>query len=105
VGRERNDPRADEGMPGTEYTSRQGQFLAFIYYYTILMGRPPAEADMERFFGTSPSAVHQMVLALERRRFIERTPGQSRSIQLLLGREGLPDLNPDARGSQCGAGT
>ena len=86
-----------------EYTSRQGQFLAFIYYYTLLMGRPPAEADMERFFGTSPSAVHQMVLTLERRRFIERTPGQGRSIRLLLKREVLPDLEADGGGGGSGA--
>jgi len=46
-----------------------------------------------------------MVLTLEKRRFIERTPGQSRSIRLLLRREELPDLNPDAEGGQAGAGT
>jgi hypothetical protein len=28
------------------FTERQGQYLAFIYYYTKLNGRPPAEADM-----------------------------------------------------------
>ena len=78
-----------------EYTSRQGQFLAFIYYYTIVMGQAPAEADMERYFGTSPSAVHQRVLMLEKHRFIDRTPGQGRSIRLLLGREELPDLEAD----------
>jgi len=47
------------------YTPRQGQFLAFIYYYTKLNGRPPAEADMERYFQTSAPAVHQMVVTLE----------------------------------------
>jgi len=75
------------------YTPRQGQFLAFIHYYTKVMGQPPAEADMERYFRTSPSAVHQMVLTLEKRRFIERTPSQNRSIRLLLGREELPHLD------------
>ena len=85
-----------------DHTSRQGQFLAFIYYYTILMGRPPAEADVERYFGTSPSAVHQMVLMLEKHRFIERTPGQSRSIRLLLRHEELPDLEAGGRGGRSG---
>ncbi|MCX5684324.1 MAG: MarR family transcriptional regulator [Planctomycetota bacterium] len=80
------------------YTPRQGQFLAFIYYYTRVNGQPPAEGDMERYFKTSPSAVHQMVLALERRGFIERTPGQGRSIRLLLPREALPDLDPEFGG-------
>ena len=32
------------------YTSRQGQFLGFIHHYTTLHERPPAEAEMARFF-------------------------------------------------------
>ena len=28
------------------YTETQGQYLAFIYYYTKIHGIPPAEADM-----------------------------------------------------------
>jgi len=78
-------------MPAT-YTAAQGQYLAFIYYYTKLNGQPPAEADMARYFGTTPPSVHQMVMTLERKGFIERTPGQGRSIRLLLGRDELPDL-------------
>ena len=74
------------------YTPRQGQFLAFIYYYTKLNGRPPAEADMERYFQASAPAVHQMIVTLEKRGFIERVSGQARSIRLLLPREELPDL-------------
>jgi repressor LexA len=74
------------------YTPTQGQYLAFIYYYTKLNGRPPAEADMQRYFRVSPPAVHQMILTLERCGFIARTPGQARSIRLLLTREQLPDL-------------
>jgi repressor LexA len=75
-----------------DYTRRQGQFLAFIYYYTKVNGRPPAEADMERYFQVSPPSVHQMVVTLERRGFIARVPGQGRSIRLLLPRDKLPDL-------------
>jgi hypothetical protein len=33
-----------------------------------------------------------MVLTLEANRFIERIPGQGRSIRLLIRREQLPDL-------------
>jgi repressor LexA len=80
------------------YTPRQGQFLAFIHYYTRVNGRSPAERDMERYFKTSPSAVHQMLLTLQKRGFIERTPGQGRSIRLLLPREALPDLEPSRGG-------
>ena len=73
-------------------TPRQGQYLAFIYYYTKLNGQPPAEHDMVRYFDVSPPSVHQMVVTLEKRRLIERVPRQARSIRLLLEREELPDL-------------
>ena len=74
------------------FTETQGQYLAFIYYYTKIHGVPPAEADMQRYFKVSPPSVHNMVVTLEKRRLIKRTPGVARSIQLLLGRDQLPDL-------------
>jgi Mn-dependent DtxR family transcriptional regulator len=75
-----------------EYTEKQGQYLAFIYNYTKINGRPPAEADMQRHFRVSPPTVHQMVLTLERRGFISREPGQARSIRVLIPRQELPHL-------------
>ena len=74
------------------YTLRQGQYLAFVYYYTKIHGVPPAEADMQRYFRISPPAVHEMVMTLERRGLISREPGKPRSIRLLLSRAELPDL-------------
>ena len=74
------------------YTQTQGQYMAFIYYYNKLHGVPPAEADMQRYFNVSPPSVHNMVVTLEKRQLIKRTPGASRSIQLLLGRDQLLDL-------------
>jgi repressor LexA len=74
------------------YTDKQGQYLAFIYYYTKLHGQPPSEADMQRYFRVTPPSVHQMVLTLEANGLIERTPWQARSLRLLLPREQLPDL-------------
>jgi len=38
--------------------------LAFIHAYTLVLGRPPAEADLQRFFRVTPPSVHQMVLTL-----------------------------------------
>jgi Mn-dependent DtxR family transcriptional regulator len=76
----------------TGYTQKQGKYLSFIYYYTKLNGRPPAESDMQQYFRVSPPSVHQMVLTLERKGLIARTPGASRSIRLLLQRSALPDL-------------
>jgi SOS-response transcriptional repressor LexA len=75
-----------------EYTKKQGQYLAFIYNYTKIHGIPPAEADMQRYFTTSPPAVHQMVLTLEQRGFIQREPGRARSIKVLLPPDQLPYL-------------
>ncbi len=75
-----------------EYTPRQGQFLAFIHYYSKLNGCPPAENDMVRYFRITPPSAHQMVVTLEQRGLIERVPGRARSIRLLLDREDLPDL-------------
>jgi DNA-binding MarR family transcriptional regulator len=75
-----------------DYTPRQGQFLAFIYYYNKMNGRPPAERDMQRYFRISAPAIHQMVVTLDGRGFIDREPGKARSIRLLLSRDQLPDL-------------
>ena len=83
---------AAHGPAQAPYTAKQGQYLAFIYYYTKIHGRSPSEADMQGYFRVSPPAVHQMVLSLEKRGFIERTPGRGRSLKLLLRREQLPDL-------------
>ncbi len=76
-----------------QFTRQQGQYLAFIFYYTKILGRAPAEADMQTYFEVSPPSVHQMILTLEAKRLIERTPGQARSIRLLLAREDLPNLD------------
>ena len=74
------------------YTDKQGQYLAFIYYYSKIHGEAPSEAEMQRYFGVTPPTVHQMVLSLERNGLIQRTPGQPRSIKVLLPRHELPDL-------------
>ena len=78
--------------PTNQYTHKQGQYLAFIYYYTKLNGYPPAEADMQRYFKTTPPAVHGMVVQLEKKGFIEKKPNEPRTIRLLLLRKELPDL-------------
>ena len=78
--------------PVTSFTPKQGQYLAFIYAYTRVLGRPPAEADLQKHFGVSPPSVHQMVLTLERAGLIRRQPGIARSIEVLVPPELLPIL-------------
>jgi len=74
------------------FTDKQGQYLAFIYAYTKLHLRPPAEADMQSYFEVTPPSVHRMVIELEQRGLIRRRAGQARSIELLLAPELLPLL-------------
>lgn len=79
-------------MTSAPFTAKQGQYLAFIHLYTRLHGRPPAEADMQAHFGTTPPSVHQMVLTLERRGLVERVAGRARSLHVLVAKEELPEL-------------
>jgi Mn-dependent DtxR family transcriptional regulator len=74
------------------FTDRQGQYLAFIYAYTRVSGRPPAEADIQTYFRVSPPTVHQMLLTLERVGLIRRVPRTPRSIELVVPPECLPIL-------------
>jgi repressor LexA len=74
------------------FTAKRGQYLAYIYYYTKIHGRPPAESDLQRFFRVTPPVVHQMIKTLDARGLIERQPGAARSIRLRLTRAQLPDL-------------
>jgi repressor LexA len=76
------------------FTPKQGQYLAFIYNYTVMNGRAPAEADLERFFRTTYPTIHQMILRLEEKGLISRAPGQARSIKLLVDPGEIPRLFP-----------
>jgi len=89
----RSAPRYAKQMNAKmRFTVKQGQYLAFIYNYSKIHGRAPAEADLERYFRTTPPTIHQMILKLEEKGLISRVPGQPRSIRLLLQPEYLPVL-------------
>jgi SOS-response transcriptional repressor LexA len=83
---------ADVSPSAKTFTAKQGQYLAFIYLYTRLHRRPPAEADMQEYFRVSPPSVHQMVLTLERAGLIRRKPTAPRSIEILVDPKCLPEL-------------
>jgi DNA-binding MarR family transcriptional regulator len=74
------------------FTDTQGQYLAFIHAYALVNGRPPAEADMQRFFAVTPPSVHNMIKELERRGLITRVPRQPRSIAVSVPEDELPRL-------------
>jgi repressor LexA len=75
------------------FTKLQGHYLAFIVAYTKLNGRAPAEADFQRYFEVTPPSVHNMILTLERRGLIKRTPGRPRSIDVALPAGQIPMLD------------
>lgn len=75
-----------------QFTKTQGQYLAFLYYYTKIHGLPPAESDLQGYFRVSAPSVHEMIKTLERNGLIEREPGRARSIRLLVRPEYLPQL-------------
>jgi len=74
----------------SKFTRKQGEYLAFIHQYTNVHGMPPAEHEMQRHFSVSPASIHQMVLNLEQKKLIERTPGTPRSIRVLVPPRDLP---------------
>jgi hypothetical protein len=59
------------------FTPRQGQYLAFIHAYTLVLGRPPAEADIQKFFRVTPPTVHQLQAAQS-----DRAHGRARAAVL-----------------------
>jgi DNA-binding MarR family transcriptional regulator len=77
-----------------EFSARQGQYLAFIHAYTNVNGRPPAQADIARFFRVTPPTVHQMILTLEKAGFLSRQPASPRAIVVLVDPAKLPALEP-----------
>jgi repressor LexA len=79
-------------IPSRSFTDKQGQYLAFIHLYTKLNRRPPAQADIQRYFEVTPPTVHNMLVTLEGHGLIRRQPGRARAIEVLLDPELIPPL-------------
>lgn len=74
------------------YTKKQGQYLIFIYYYQKLNKMAPAHTDFQKYFKTTPPSVNDMLKTLERKGLIHKERGKARSIELLVKKEDLPEL-------------
>ena len=87
----------DHKSPATaaQFTAKQGQYLAFIWAYSQINGRAPAEADFQRYFKVTAPSVHQMLKTLDQLGLIDKQPGVARSIQLLVAPQELPILGLD----------
>lgn len=70
-------PDADPDGP----TLRQREYLRFIQSYMDRYRVAPSESRIAKHFMVAPPSAHQMVVALEKRGFIVRTPGKARSIR------------------------
>ena len=76
----------------TEFTNKQGQYLAFIHLYRKLHRKGPSEADMVEYFRVSPPSVHQMIVKLEQAGLVTRETGVPRSVRVALAVDEIPDL-------------
>ena len=79
------------------FTHLQGQYLAFIHAYNRIHGVPPAEADLQDFFGVTPPSVHDMIVRLHASGLIARRPGEARSIRVRIPDQEIPTLDPSPR--------
>ena len=85
-------PERDSSVPPS-FTPKQGQYLAYIHYYSKIHRQAPSESDLQLYFRVSPPSTHQMIVTLERNGLIARTAGQARSIRLLVRPEHLSALD------------
>jgi len=74
-------------------THRQGQYLAYIYFYTKVHRIPPSENEIAAFFGVEGPTAHQMILTLAAKGLLSRTPGRPRTLRVLLPREEISELD------------
>lgn len=79
------------------FTKLQGQYLAFIHSYTRIHGVPPAESDLQRFFGVTPPSVHDMVVRMHASGLVTRVPGEARTLRVRLPEDEIPTLEPALR--------
>jgi len=73
-----------------KFTQRQGQFLAYIFYYTKINKRPPAESDIQNYFEISSASTHQILKGLVSKQLLEKVPKQPRSMRVLISQDQLP---------------
>jgi SOS-response transcriptional repressor LexA len=78
--------------PAPKFTPRQGEFLAFIHAYIKMHGVAPSENEICTRFALTPPSVHDAIVRMHKRGLIDRTPGQARSIRVLVPDDEIPPL-------------
>jgi Mn-dependent DtxR family transcriptional regulator len=74
------------------FTEKQGQYLTYIYFYTKINFRPPAQRDIEHYFQVSSASVHSMITTLKNKKLLSSKQGKPRSLKILICNKLLPDL-------------
>jgi hypothetical protein len=91
--RPRRRKRVQGASPKRRRVSRQrGRLLAYVFWYTKIHRRPPSESEIADFLGVRGPSAHRMILALEAAGCLSRTPGQPRTLRVLVPRDELPEL-------------
>jgi predicted nuclease of restriction endonuclease-like (RecB) superfamily len=80
--------------PKNAPTRQQGQFLAYIHGYMMRNEQrlAPTHAALQKFFNLTAPSVNSMLIRLEQRGFIQRSPGQARGIRLTIATDLIPPL-------------
>lgn len=73
------------------FTTRQGEYLTFIYRYTQKFGVAPSFEEIGSHFGTTPPSVNSMIKTLCARGLLARLPGAARSLRVLVPVSQLPE--------------
>lgn len=73
-----------------KFTPKQGQYLSYIHAYTEGFGMPPSEAEIAEAIGVQPPSVNGMLKTLVKNGLIEKTPGEARSIEILVNPAEIP---------------
>jgi hypothetical protein len=73
-----------------DFTPTQGKYLSYIHAYTVGFGLPPAESEIAKAIGVAPPSVNQMMKTLQSKGLIQREPGVTRSIKILVDESVIP---------------
>ncbi len=65
-------------------TARQSEYLAFIRAFVERYGVAPSFSEIARHFMTSTPSVNGMIKTLEARGFLQRVPGQARTLRVVV---------------------
>lgn len=74
------------------FTEKQGQYLTYIYLYTKINLRPPAQRDLERYFQVTAASVHSMITTLKNKKLLTSEQSKPRSLRILICNQLLPNL-------------